>query len=551
MNTNANYELESSEHSLEDFNYFEEKLNDDIRDAFGDLELLENEKIQLTNPDALGKTIYDSIFSQLGAQSGMDISGETLIGQYKKNHVGENSQSANMEALRDKKYQEVRKSNTDKSKSSEGIRDDYTGKIVKFKDGHQINTDHVVSRNEIYGKDGSFKKKIREFSGNEVKDLANLSKNLKATNESLNKSKSDKSTNEYLEGQEQRKKDLSAQNKKANDKIKKSNRSESEKKAAIEKNNQRLKDKLDADPKLMSQADKNARKAINKKIAKDATVKLGKEAGVAALRGMIMSATLTLVKNIIDGLVIFFKSHKKNLTEFFNTIKKQISSFFGSIKNIFKNGISGGVGSIVNNIMSFFGETFGKIWGAIKQGFTTIKSAFKIFTDQENKELPLSVKLAKFSKVVSAGIVGAGVVVMSASLGEVIENTIPGLKGLKLPIIGSVTSLIIEIILGIFGGILTGIIINYLNKFISSVSTVSSDQKIIIKQNELLSKQNQQIAVLTKKKNIVKKETTNTIHERHSSSDLVSKGILDSIFEPVMESDISFEKMQSDLNTML
>ena len=124
-----------------------------------------------------------------------------------------------MAALRDKKYTETRKNNTAASKTSTGIQDAYTGKIVKTSDGHQINTDHVVSRNEIYG--SGFKKRLRELSGYEVKDLANLDENLVPTNEALNKSKSDKSIKEYTATQEQRRKDLAAQNQKANRKNKK------------------------------------------------------------------------------------------------------------------------------------------------------------------------------------------------------------------------------------------------------------------------------------------------------------------------------------------
>ena len=201
-------ELHDEEFNFEDFDFdsMEDLLNQDIEELSIDLNNLGEEKELISNPDSLGKEIYNSIFNQLGAQSGLDLSSDTLIKQYRKNHKDETSQSAGVDALRDKKYVNVQKANTAASKTNDGVKDAYTGKIVKTSDGHQINTDHVVTRKEIYG--NGFKKRLRELSGNEVKDLANLDENLVATNESLNKSKGDKSVKEYTKAQEQRKKDL-------------------------------------------------------------------------------------------------------------------------------------------------------------------------------------------------------------------------------------------------------------------------------------------------------------------------------------------------------
>lgn len=543
------FEFQSDSFQEFDFEAMEEVLNQDIEEMLVDLEALGEEKKLLTNPDSLGKEIYNSIFNQLGSQSGMDLSSDTLIEQYQKNHEGETLQSASREALTDKKYQSIRQKNTDASKSSGGIVDDYTGKTVKYSEGHQINTDHVVPRKEIYGE--GFKKRLREMSGNEVKDLANLDENLKATNESLNKSKGAKSVPEYSETQKQREIDLKAQNERANEKVRKSNLSDSEKQAQIEKNDKRLDDKLAVDLEKMKVADKEARKSINKKVHTDTAKKVAKDAGKAALRAGIMQSAVTLVDVIIKSLVAFFKSKHKSWSEFISKMKAGISEFFKSLKKIFKSAVSGGVGSIVNNLMPLISETLGKVWGFIKTGFSTIKNAIKILTSPENKIKPLSIRLAEFGKVITAGFVATGAILLSESLTTIIETTFPALKLLTIPIIGSVTGLIVELILGIMGGIVTGIIINWLNKFIAGKQRSELNPQIIAKQNEILNLQEQQITVVEQAGKIRKNEVLDNIDSRHRDANRITKDALESIFTPLPETEYSFEDMQADLDSLL
>ena len=437
-----------------DFDAMEEVLNQEVGDLVADLESLGEEEL-LTNPDSLGKEIYNSIFNQLGAQSGLDLSSEKLIDKYRRTHKDETSQSAGVAALRDKKYTETRKNNTAASKTSTGIQDAYTGKIVKTSDGHQINTDHVVSRNEIYG--SGFKKRLRELSGYEVKDLANLDENLVPTNEALNKSKSDKSIKEYTATQEQRRKDLAAQNQKANEKIRNNpNLSEQEKQAKIKENDIRLKDKLDADSESMKSVDKRARKAINKEIAVGAAKNVAKDAGRAALRGILVSSAVTLIKNIIDSLVEFWKSGHKSWSLFKEKTKQAISNFFNSLKEILGNAKSSALGSVVNNIVSLFGEIVGKIWSFLKTGVTTLKSVVGILS---RKDTPLSIRIAEIGKTVVVGLAVANTAVLSEAINTALISAFPALEAMTVPIIGSVSGFIVELLLGILNGVIAGIVI--------------------------------------------------------------------------------------------
>lgn len=551
QNELTNQELLDEELNIEDFDFdlMEELLDQDIEELSEALDALGDERELLTNPDSLGKEIYNSIFNQLGAQSGLDLSSDTLVKQYRNNHEGETLQSASIAALRDKKYVDTRKANTAASKTNSGVEDGYTGKKVKTSDGHQINTDHVVSRKEIYGEEGSFKKRLRELSGNEVKDLANLDENLVATSEALNKSKSDKSVKEYTASQEQRRKDLTDRNQKVNEKIKNNpNLSEQEKEARIKENNIRLQDKLSADSERMKAADKEARKGINKKIAVDATKNVAKEAGTAALRSMLMSSAVTLIKNIVDSLVEFWKSANKSWDLFKEKMKQAVSNFFHSLKSVIGNAMSGGIGSIVNNIVSLFGEKVGKIWGILKTGISTIKSAYKILTD---KDTPFSIRLAEFGKAITVGLAVASTAFLSESINTALIAVFPALKMITLPIIGSVSGFIVEMLLGILNGLIAGIVIHQLNKFIANRQKSELSAKTIEKQNEILQKQEVQIALAEKKLDHTKEKALDEIDARHREANDITREILGEIFTPVVKTEYDFDEMQADLESLL
>ena len=531
-----------------DLDAMESILNQDIEEIISELDSLGKEKEKLTNPDALGKEIYNSIFNQLNAQNGMDLSSDTRVEKYQKGHVGETSSSAGIDALRDKNYQKVKNYNTQASKSKQGIKDAYTGKILRTSDGHQINTDHVVSRNEIYG--SGIKKRLRELSGNETKDLANLPDNLVATNESLNKSKGAKSIFEYLKYFDQRRRDLIEHNKKKIDKINKSNISQKDKEKKIQQINTRQKDILDANAERMKSIDKKARKGINQKVYRDAAKNVAADAANAALRGALMTSAATLIKNIIDRLVEFFKSKIKSWSEFLNKMKQAISDFFNSLKSVFKNSMSGAIGSIVNNIANLISTKLTKVWSALKTGFSTIKNAMQVFKNPENKDKPFSVLLAEFGKVIAAGLAISGTLLLSEFLTKILLKAFPGLEALTIPIIGSIPGFIIEIILAIIGGIITGIAINFLNKFISGYEKSSLDKKLILKQNEVLDKQRTQIAILKQSENIHKKKSFNEIDSRHKQANNLTQKSLDEIFSEDIEN-YSFDDIQSDLETLL
>lgn len=581
-NNQQNMLSEIDDMELLDFDAMENLLSKDMDSLLGDIELLEDEKALVTNPDRLGTEIYNSIFNQLGAQSGLDISGEMARKEYKNDKEdkiiekikiknkknGEETKkitesdikkAATTEALRDDTYQTKRKKNTKASQTSEGITDAYTGKKIRVQDGHQVNTDHVVSRNEIYGE--GIKKRFREFSGKTVSDLANGESNLVATTESLNKSKGKKSTTEYTKETMQRRKDLEVNFNKSKEKILADpNLSDAQKQAAIKEKKIRYQDKIDANSEMMEAVDKKARKDINKQMVGGAVKNATKEMATAAARSILMGSAATLVKNVIDSLVEFFKIKKKSFKQFTAKIKEAISKFFSSLKTIFKNSASAASSSIMNNLMSILMEPVKKIWSGIKNIFSTVKSALKIFFSAEHKEKPLSIRIAEVGKVLTAGLVMSGVIIFSEVITEFLEKIFPPLKGLTIPIIGSVTGFIVEIFLGIVGGILTGIVINQLNKFIQKKTNNESNKKILANKNKVLDNQHIHVNIVKEKMVRSKKESSDNITKNHQAAKEMMDDSLNNIFDEsvlpmkrnlISDNQSDFDQLQSDLDGLL
>src|SRR5699024_7616656 len=405
-----------------DLKEMEQLLSQQLEESFSDLHLLEKEKELISNPDSIGKVILDEVWTQFGNQIGLDVTNETLIQKYDR----ENPEDYNVvgrEVMADQRYKNSNK--VMKDKHEKGIlKDEYTGK--KLKANEQQNLDHVVSRKEL------FDNKRRKQAGLDVKDLANKDENLKPTNQSLNKSKREKRMEDYVATQEQRRKDLIEQNKRANEKIDQSNKSEADKKAHKDKNDRYLKNKLDADEKLMMENDDKARGAINQDIRKGATKNAVKKAGKDALKAMLVSSLFAMLKEIVQGLVRFFKQKKKSLQLFLVEMKASVKRFFTKIFRLVQNGASNLIGTIISEIFGPIVSVFKRLSSMIKQSVATVMDAINYLKDKENKDKPISVKMAQIGKIVTAGLVAGGGIMLV----EVFEKTLLTVPGLQTPIPG-------------------------------------------------------------------------------------------------------------------
>ena len=176
-NENANQDIEFDDFEdldfeVLDFKQMEDTISKAIEENFSDLELLERDRETISNPDSFGKVVSDEIWKQFGNQIGLDMTNETLIQKYDREHPEEYKDIA-ASVMQDPKYKNANKMMKEQQQAG-NLMDEYTGENFKYND--KPNLDHVRSRLEIY------KNQRRKQAGLSVATLANKKENLKATN---------------------------------------------------------------------------------------------------------------------------------------------------------------------------------------------------------------------------------------------------------------------------------------------------------------------------------------------------------------------------------
>ena len=540
----------------ENLNYdeLEELLEQQFTMEFSNLEKLEVDCKEISSPDKLGDVILDEIWNQFGNQIGLDMTSDTLLKQYnEKNPNGYTKEIAD-QIVKDKRYTDANKAMKHKQKLG-NLKDEYTGKKLKINE--KANLDHIVPRKQI------FENPWRKIADIDPSDLANKSENLSATNESLNKSKGAKSNSDYIKNKELRERNLREQVKKANEKIYKMNISDAEKRNLKAENNKRLNDKLAVDSKKMLKAEKTAKKAINKDIAKRASVRMANKAGKDAIKAMFVAALFGMLKEIMNALVRYFKAKKQSFDTFMEEMKKALHSFFGKIKDFIKVGVDSFVGSIVGEIIGAFNQKLQKLPNLIKQLFGSIRESISYLSNPENQTHSTAIKIAHISKIITSGLVAVG----AMFLGEYFEqflNKIPGMT-FEIKLLGTIANILGMFFASLLTGILGAIIINGLDQFISKKLIEENQKKQANKKNELLRIQDVQIFVAeqnvaVKRNDIFIKMAKNhqklrellgNVQEEFSNSkiDFKQRLLANEIYFDEKQSEL--EEMQSALNDLL
>ncbi|MEA5096235.1 MAG: hypothetical protein VB128_14875 [Sedimentibacter saalensis] len=552
MNENANQNKELEELEVEfDFEAMKGYLSKQLEDSFSDLSLLEEDRKNIANPESLGKTILDEVWKQFGNQIGLDVTNETLIQQYDREHPEQYKDIADV-VMKDQAYIDVNKAMKEQQQAGQ-LKDEYTGKDLKRND--KANLDHVVPRKEL------FENQRRKQANLGVAELANKDENLKATNESLNKAKGAKTNDEYLDYIAKNAEEIKAKAEKKKTTIEHDDsKYDIDKKAGIEKIDKSVEDRLSADPDRMKQADKTARKAINKDIATGAVKEVGKKAGKDALKTATISALFSLLKEIMNGFVRFLKLQSKTFSKFLAEMKAAIKSFFSKIMSVVQTGVSALVGTIVSEIFGPIVSIFKKLASFIKQGVSSFIDAINYLKDKSNKDKPFSVKVAQVGKIVTAGLtVGSAVV-----LGEVFEKfllTVPGMQ-ITLPLLGTLANLIGLFLGSLVSGLVGAIVMNLIDRFIAKKIRSETTKDIIEKQNDIVNIQQLQKFVAENKVEKTKAKVSSEIRGRHefvkehiitatemlfenSDSSITDDGII------ITENNNDFSQMQKDLEELL
>ena len=532
----------------ENLNYdeLEELLEQQFTTEFSNLEKLELECKEISSPDKLGDVILDEIWNQFANQIDLDMTSDTLLKQYNDKHPNGYTKEEGAKIMRDKRYTDANNAMKERQKNG-NLKDEYTGKTIKINE--KANLDHVIPRKQI------FENPWRKIADIETADLANKKENFAATNESLNKSKGATSNSDYIKNREAREKNLKEQVERANKKIDKMNILDAEKRNLKAENNKRLNDKLAADSKKMLKFEKTAKKAINKDIAKKASVRMVNKAGKEAVKAMFVAALFGMLKEIMNALVRYFKSKKQSFDAFLKEMKKALHSFLGKIKYFIKVGVDSFVGSIVGEIIGAFAEKLRKLPNLVKQLFGSIRESISYLSNPENESHSTAIKIAHVSKIITSALVGVG----AMFLGEYFEqflNKIPGMT-FEIKLLGTIANILGMFLASLLTGILGAIIINGIDQFISRKLIEENQKKQANKKNELLRIQDVQIFVAeqnvaVKRNDIFSKMAKNhqklrellgNVDEEFSNSKIDFK-------QRLLANEIYFDEKQSELEEM-
>lgn len=532
----------------ENLNYdeLEELLEQQFTTEFSNLEKLELECKEISSPDKLGDVILDEIWNQFANQIDLDMTSDTLLKQYNDKHPNGYTKEEGAKIMRDKRYTDANNAMKERQKNG-NLKDEYTGKTIKINE--KANLDHVIPRKQI------FENPWRKIADIETADLANKKENFAATNESLNKSKGATSNSDYIKNREAREKNLKEQVERANKKIDKMNILDAEKRNLKAENNKRLNDKLAADSKKMLKFEKTAKKAINKDIAKKASVRMVNKAGKEAVKAMFVAALFGMLKEIMNALVRYFKSKKQSFDAFLKEMKKALHSFLGKIKDFIKVGVDSFVGSIVGEIIGAFAEKLRKLPNLVKQLFGSIRESISYLSNPENESHSTAIKIAHVSKIITSALVGVG----AMFLGEYFEqflNKIPGMT-FEIKLLGTIANILGMFLASLLTGILGAIIINGIDQFISRKLIEENQKKQANKKNELLRIQDVQIFVAeqnvaVKRNDIFIKMAKNhqklrellgNVQEEFSNSKIDFK-------QRLLANEIYFDEKQSELEEM-
>ena len=534
----------------ENLNYdeLEELLEEQFTMEFSNLEKLELECKEISSPDKLGDVILDEIWNQFANQIGLDMTSDTLLKQYNDN-IGkpkEYTKEIGESILKDKRFKDASKNMKDKLRSGT-LKDEYTGITLKINE--KVNLDHVVARKQI------FENPWRKIADIETVDLANKSENFAATNESLNKSKGAKSNSEYIKNRELREKELRSQVQRANEKIDKMNISDAEKRNLKAENNKRLNDKLAADSKKMLKAEKRAKKAINKDIAKKASVRMANKAGKDAIKAMFVAALFGMLKEIMNALVRFFKSKKRSFDTFLDEMKNALHSFFGKIRDFIKVGIDSFVGSIVGEIIGAFAQKLKKLPNLIKQIFGSIRESISYLSNPENQSHSTEIKIAHISKIITSALVGVG----AMFLGEYFEKYLLTISGMQtlIPLLGTIANILGMFLASLLTGIIGAIIINGIDGFISRKLQEENKKQQANKKNELLRIQDVQIFVAEENVAIKRNQIFSKMAQNHQKLRELLENIQEDIYQSkdnfkqrLLDNEIYFDEKHDELAEM-
>ena len=505
-----------------DFAQLESQLEAEIDSQMEDLKVLEEEHDKIGNPATIGETVKNVVWEQFINQVGV-IAGEDFIRENRgltldlrdSAHIQttENFEKGKIATHNDKidyqkrydDWQANFQRNEDGSIKMERAR--ITGEQqARLKYGARqylngpsgsasMHNDHTISAAEI----------IRDSEANahlsreEQHDFATGSINYKPLDSSANESKGDARMEDWLNH---------------------------------ERNGQRPAERFNINEDELKKRDAEARTEYErvKKEGEKRSIETGKKSqreetfriSGKALRSVIMGLLASLVKDIIQKLVAWFRSGKRILSTFIDSVKLAIKSFLSNMKTHLLNA---GNTLITTIFTAIFGPVIGmikKAWIFLKQGYKSVKEAIEFFKNPANKNMPFSIKMMEVGKIIVTGATAGGAIL----LGETIEKglmTIP-VFAFQIPLLGSLASLLGMFFGALISGLIGALALNLIDKMIAKKQQSINLSQQINKKNDIINSQEQILVVTAAQAANAKKDTAQNVMNRHQeASDIIEK----------------------------
>ena len=512
-----------------DFAQLESQLEAELDSQMEDLKVLEEEHDKIGNPATIGETVKNVVWEQFINQVGV-IAGEDFIRENRgltldlrdSAHIQttENFEKGKIATHNDKidyqkryddwqanfQHDENGDVKTHQTRTGKQEATLVNGARKPFDEGRPTGSvergtdmDHTVSAGEIIRDPAA----NAHLSKEEQIAFANSEANLNEMNAGQNRSKGDKSMTDWL--------DNPNKNGQKPDEIFDINEEQKEK---------------------YREKDKEARTEYErvKKEGEKRSIETGKKSqreeafriGGKALRSVIMGLLASLIKDIIQKLVAWFRSSKRSLSTFIDSVKLAIKSFLSNMKTHLLNA---GNTLITTIFTAIFGPVIGmikKAWIFLKQGYKSVKEAIEFFKNPANKNMPFSIKMMEVGKIIVTGATAGGAIL----LGETIEKglmTIP-VFAFQIPLLGSLASLLGMFFGALISGLIGALALNLIDKMIAKKQRSINQSQQINKKNDIINSQEQILVVTAAQAANDKKDTAQNVMNRHQeANDIIEK----------------------------
>ena len=463
------------------------ELTDGLQNALDELSNLHS-KLPENQTSTLLHLCEASAISAITSQFGLasliidarDGGSVTTVPNFEKGITANEADAArysDMIANRNGKYSEVRnkvgydkplvKRRNEALQNEAIIIDEYTGRNLP-KDG-RVHLDHIVSVKEI---ESSVSANLA-LSHEERAKIAADKENLALIDGSINQSKGSDEMKVFLNKEDK-------------------------------KTEQRKAERFGIDEQKAMQKDKKARKFVYGEIDKAKVKKYSKELLTTGCKDITKIMAYTVIgvamREIAQGAIteikLAFKQRgKESFGEIWVRFKTRMSEILDSLKSKWKDLVAGsieeGLTSFISNLGVFlinvFATTLKRFVAMIRAGFVSLKEAVKILVNPP-RGLDKDEVGYQTVKVLTAGLIGA----LSLGLSEAIDKfllSIPVLTPIFsfiVPIIGkSVGDIVSTCLSAILGGVLTTIVIYFMDKLHSQSKADKIQIQLVTKSEEI------------------------------------------------------------------